>query len=154
MITPSPTLLSRATASETVAYSSRPETAFTGRDVASSVATEDLKPEQMLIESDSTSRWHDLPTAETDLDVGTASSDADGEAARPAENAPTLHRVAASDDPLRVYLQQMGPLPLLSRSEEIEICRRIETAQGEVKKIVMEFGFACKEHIALARKLL
>src|SRR5436309_2514456 len=30
------------------------------------------------------------------------------------------------DDPLRVYLQQMGPLPLLSRNEEIEICRRIE----------------------------
>src|ERR1043165_1301313 len=135
MITPSPTLLSRATASQAVAYSSRPETAFTGSDVASTVATEELKPEQMLIESDSTSRWSDLPTAETDLDVGSASPDTDGEATRPAENTPSLQRVAASDDPLRVYLQQMGPLPLLSRSEEIEICRRIETAQSEVKKI-------------------
>jgi RNA polymerase primary sigma factor len=58
------------------------------------------------------------------------------------------------DDPLRVYLQQMGPLPLLSRGEEIEICRRIESAQAEIKRIVLGFGFACKEHIALARKLL
>src|ERR1043166_4438643 len=154
MITPSPTLLSRASAPETAHYSSRAQTAFTGSDAPSSVATEDVKPDQILIESDSTARWQDLPTGEADLDIGTASPEADGEAIRPAENTPALHRVAASDDPLRVYLQQMGPLPLLSRSEEIEICRRIETAQGEVKKIVMEFGFACKEHIALARKLL
>jgi len=67
---------------------------------------------------------------------------------------PGIPRLGSSDDPLRVYLQQMGPLPLLSRAEEIEICQRIETAQSEVKKIVLEFGFACKEHIALARKLL
>jgi RNA polymerase primary sigma factor len=65
-----------------------------------------------------------------------------------------LSRPGSAEDPLRVYLQQMGPLPLLSRAQEIEICRRIEAAQNEVKRIVMEFGFACKEHIALARKLL
>jgi len=67
---------------------------------------------------------------------------------------PEGFRRAITDDPLRVYLQQMGPLPLLSRAEEIEICRRIESAQNEVKRIVLDFAFACKEHIALARKLL
>jgi len=71
-----------------------------------------------------------------------------------AEPAAAPIRAGSAEDPLRVYLQQMGPLPLLSRSQEIDICRRIEAAQNEVKRIVMEFGFACKEHIALARKLL
>jgi len=78
----------------------------------------------------------------------------EGDEARAAEPGPEPVRSGSTDDPLRVYLQQMGPLPLLSRSEEIDICRRIETAQNEVKRIVLEFGFSCKEHLALARKLL
>ncbi len=81
-------------------------------------------------------------------------ADPEREETRNAEAAHSARRRGLADDPLRVYLQQMGPLPLLSRAEEIEICQRIETAQNEVKRIVLEFGFACKEHIALARKLL
>jgi RNA polymerase primary sigma factor len=81
-------------------------------------------------------------------------ADHEREEARNLEATHASTRRGLADDPLRVYLQQMGPLPLLSRAEEIEICRRIETAQNEVKRIVLEFGFACKEHIALARKLL
>ena len=78
----------------------------------------------------------------------------EGDEARGVEQGPETPRAGAADDPLRVYLQQMGPLPLLSRAEEIDICRRIEMAQNEVKRIVLEFGFACKEHLALAGKLL
>jgi RNA polymerase primary sigma factor len=81
-------------------------------------------------------------------------ADPEREETRNVEAAHSARRRGLADDPLRVYLQQMGPLPLLSRAEEIEICQRIETAQNEVKRIVLEFGFACKEHTALARKLL
>src|SRR5205807_7481213 len=103
-------------------------------------------------DADINGAWGDSTPA-TDSDLNSIPSESD-EAVRAPEIPAGLARPAASEDPLRVYLQQMGPLPLLTRSEEVEICRRIESAQNEVKRIVMEFGFACKEHIALARKLL
>jgi RNA polymerase primary sigma factor len=58
------------------------------------------------------------------------------------------------DDPLRMYFAQMGKVPLLTREQEVEICRRIEEAQNEVKRILYSFGFSGKEHIALAEKLI
>jgi RNA polymerase primary sigma factor len=63
-------------------------------------------------------------------------------------------RLDILDDPVRMYLRQMGQVPLLNREQEVEISKRIEDAENEVKKIVYSFGFAGKEHIALAEKLL
>jgi len=58
------------------------------------------------------------------------------------------------DDPVRMYLRQMGKVPLLTREQEVEICKRIEEAENEARRIVYGFGFSGKEHIALAEKLL
>jgi RNA polymerase primary sigma factor len=58
------------------------------------------------------------------------------------------------DDPVRMYLKEMGQVPLLTREQEVEISKRIENAENEVKRIIYAFGFAGKEHIALAEKLL
>ncbi|MGC8743770.1 MAG: RNA polymerase sigma factor RpoD [Verrucomicrobiia bacterium] len=58
------------------------------------------------------------------------------------------------DDPVRMYLKQMGQVPLLTREQEVEISKRIEEAENRVKKIIYSFGFTAKEHIALAEKLL
>jgi RNA polymerase primary sigma factor len=58
------------------------------------------------------------------------------------------------DDPVRMYLRQMGKVPLLTREQEVEICKRIEEAENEVRRIIYSFGFTAKEHIALAEKLL
>jgi RNA polymerase primary sigma factor len=58
------------------------------------------------------------------------------------------------DDPVRMYLKQMGQVPLLTREQEVEISKRIEEAENEVKKIIYSFGFCGKEHIALAEKLV
>ena len=98
--------------------------------------------------------WTERLHQEAEPEPASPAIEMDSEDVRQNEAAPEAPRQGAADDPLRVYLQQMGPLPLLSRNEEIEICRKIESAQNEVKRIVLEFGFACKEHIALARKLL
>jgi RNA polymerase primary sigma factor len=43
---------------------------------------------------------------------------------------------------------------LLTREQEVEISKRIEAAENEVRKIIYSLGFAGKEHIALAEKLL
>lgn len=58
------------------------------------------------------------------------------------------------DDPVRMYLRQMGKVPLLTREQEVEICKRIEEAENEVRRIIYSFGFTGKEHIALAEKLI
>jgi len=63
-------------------------------------------------------------------------------------------RLDILDDPVRMYLKQMGQVPLLTREQEVEISKRIEDAENEVKKIIYGFGFAGKEHIALAEKLV
>ncbi len=63
-------------------------------------------------------------------------------------------RLDILDDPVRMYLKQMGQVPLLTREQEVEISKRIENAENEVKKIIYSFGFAGKEHIALAEKLI
>ena len=67
---------------------------------------------------------------------------------------PSEHRYEALDDPVRMYLRQMGKVSLLNREQEVEICKRIEAAEGEARRIIYGFGFTAKEHLALAEKLL
>ena len=62
-------------------------------------------------------------------------------------------RLDILDDPVRMYLKQMGQVPLLTREQEVEISKRIEEAELEVKRILYGLGFTAKEHIALAEKL-
>ncbi len=62
-------------------------------------------------------------------------------------------RLDILDDPVRMYLKQMGQVPLLTREQEVTISRRIEEAENAVKRIVYSFGFAGKEYVALAEKL-
>ena len=64
------------------------------------------------------------------------------------------NRLDILDDPVRMYLKQMGQVPLLTREQEVEISKRIEDAENEVKRIIYGFGFTGKEHLALAEKLI
>src|SRR5437764_2474306 len=63
-------------------------------------------------------------------------------------------RLEVLDDPVRMYMNQMGKVPLLTREQEVEICKRIEAAEIEIKALVYSLGFTAKEHIAIAEKLL
>lgn len=53
------------------------------------------------------------------------------------------------DDPVRMYLKEMGAVPLLSREEEVEISKRIEKAQVQIEKIIMRFRYSTKEAISI-----
>src|SRR5947207_12450884 len=64
------------------------------------------------------------------------------------------HRLEVLDDPVRMYMNQMGKVPLLTREQEVEICKRIEAAETEMKRLIYSLGFTAKEHIAIAEKLL
>src|SRR5207253_2720291 len=77
------------------------------------------------------------------------------ERAKPAEpEEEEDHRLEVLDDPVRMYMNQMGKVPLLTREQEVEIYKRIEVAESEMKRLVYSLGFTAKEHIAIAEKLL
>ena len=57
------------------------------------------------------------------------------------------------DDPVRMYLKQMGQVPLLTREQEVEISKRIEEAENMVQKHINRFGFTAQAHLDLAQKL-
>ena len=57
------------------------------------------------------------------------------------------------DDPVRMYLKQMGQVPLLTREQEVEISKRIEEAEIMVQRHIHGFGFIARAHLDLAQKL-
>ncbi len=67
------------------------------------------------------------------------------------------HALAAKidyfDDPIRMYLHQMGQVPLLTREREIEICRDIEESESGVRESFSHFGFMPELCIELINKL-
>ena len=58
------------------------------------------------------------------------------------------------DDPVRMYLKQMGQVPLLTREQEVEISKRIEEAEERVATNIHRFGFVARAHLELAAKLV
>ena len=58
------------------------------------------------------------------------------------------------DDPVRMYLKQMGQVPLLTREQEVEISKRIEEAESRVAQHIQRFGFVARAHLELAAKLV
>jgi RNA polymerase primary sigma factor len=63
-------------------------------------------------------------------------------------------RMDILDDPVRMYLKQMGQVPLLTREQEVEISKRIEEAESRVATHIHRFGFVAQAHLELATKLV
>ena len=75
-------------------------------------------------------------------------------ASKEQKNAKTTQKSGDSiDDPIRMYLHQMGQVPLLTREQEVEICMRIEEAEVKAKEMFNRFTFAPKMYLRLLDKL-
>ena len=57
------------------------------------------------------------------------------------------------DDPVRMYLKQMGQVPLLTREQEVEISKRIEEAEIHSKRLIHRFGFAAMAYFDMIERL-
>ena len=57
------------------------------------------------------------------------------------------------DDPVRMYLKQMGQVPLLTREQEVEISKRIEEAEIHSKRLIHRFGFAPLAYFEMIERL-
>ena len=49
-----------------------------------------------------------------------------------------------SDDPVRMYLTQMGEIPLLTRAQEIHLARQIETTRAQFRAKLLECHYVCE----------
>ena len=78
---------------------------------------------------------------------GSKEGGADDEEEKPE---PTLEIL---DDPVQMYLKQMGKVALLTREQEIEISKRIEEAGLNVQKHINRFGFIARR-ISISRTSL
>lgn len=58
------------------------------------------------------------------------------------------------DDPVRMYLKQMGLKELLSRQKEVEISRRIDQAEKNIQENLHRFGLAAVFYCDTANKVM
>jgi len=57
------------------------------------------------------------------------------------------------DDPVRLYLREMGTISLLTRKGEVEIAKRIEAGQDEVLAAVANCGVTIREFLSLTEQV-
>ena len=57
------------------------------------------------------------------------------------------------DDPVRLYLREMGTISLLTRKGEVEIAKRIEAGQDEVLGAVANCGLTIREFLSLTEQI-
>ena len=93
------------------------------------VVREDLAPDQDLNEI-----FGDLDTAPLGLDEPKDFDKKDEEAEDPSELDLSAGTLDKSNDSVRVYLREMGMVPLLTREGEIELAKRIERGETAVRK--------------------
>ncbi len=69
------------------------------------------------------------------------------------ERARQANRMDVLDDPVRMYLKQMGQVPLLTREQEVEISKRIEEAEIHSREIFNAMGCATHAYLDMADRL-
>jgi RNA polymerase primary sigma factor len=62
--------------------------------------------------------------------------------------------IGQSNDPVRVYLREMGAVSLLTREGEVEIAKRIEQGQEDMLRAVLNSPIAVEDILALGEAIL
>ncbi len=109
-------------------------------------------------ESDSDSLFGEDEEWLVDGDDDSDDKEEDLESAQPVTSlaklpAPDRDYAADSTDPVRMYLQEMGSVPLLSREEEVRIAKEIESGLHEVRDCVYSLPITPLYVIGLAERL-
>ncbi len=58
-----------------------------------------------------------------------------------------------SDDPVRMYLTQMGEIPLLTRQEEIALAKRIEITRERFRRILLECDCVMRDAVRTLQRV-
>ncbi len=99
-----------------------------------------------------------LELEDTDLDEPMA--DAEGEEGEDLENDAGLEDLVGaddseswSDDPVRMYLTQMGQIPLLTRQQEIALAKQIEVTRARFRRRVVECDYVMQQIVRTLRRV-
>ncbi len=57
------------------------------------------------------------------------------------------------DDPVRIYLMQMGEIPLLGREQELAVARRIERSRRRFRRCLLANDFALQAAVGMLEKI-
>ncbi|MFZ3073155.1 MAG: RNA polymerase sigma factor region1.1 domain-containing protein, partial [Thermodesulfobacteriota bacterium] len=57
------------------------------------------------------------------------------------------------EDPVRIYMREMGAVSLLKREEEIVLAKRIEEARTELRRLTLTSPFALREVLRIADRI-
>ncbi len=63
-------------------------------------------------------------------------------------------RLERADDPVRMYLREMGRVPLLTKDQEVAIAKRIEAAEFELTDVLLHTPYTFKEIQMLAARIM
>ena len=58
------------------------------------------------------------------------------------------------DDPVKMYLKQMGQIPLLSRDEEIRLAKKIEDAEEVLREEIFSTGISRNTFVDISKRLI
>jgi RNA polymerase primary sigma factor len=91
----------------------------------------------------------DVDIEETDASSATATDTADDDD----ESLSSEESESWSDDPVRMYLTQMGEIPLLKREEEISLARQIETTRRRFRTKLLECDYVIQAAYKVLRRV-
>ncbi len=100
---------------------------------------------ELVNEEEAESRLVDAGVADDDADdevVDDAGDDDEDDGELTPEDLDEISR--RIDDPVRMYLTQMGEIPLLTRDQEIELAKRIEITRKKFRRRVLECDYALR----------
>jgi len=79
--------------------------------------------------------------------------DKEGESGSEVELDPTGGALEKTNDPVRIYLREMGAVPLLTREGEVDIAKRIERGQLQVLKALSRSPIVIRQVLTIGKDL-
>jgi len=130
-----------------------PEEAISPNRLDSLLMTLDEMGVQLLDEADVAKRKEEEDFTGEDEDAPVKAEDALKKADLLLERQLGEHEVKRVDDPVRMYLTQMGEIPLLSREEEVSLARRIELARLAFRRRVLESDYCARASVEILEQV-